>query len=113
MKRNPLTSEEIFYGLDHLPKPVGHYSRGGTFFEGVRYAERMHSVTEWEDEYQKQKPEPEPEPKQEEPVTLMAIRKWGDDKEFYYKPLLEAVKDLPLGTYELYLAPIKLEVKND
>ena len=95
MARGPLTTKEIMYGLDNLPLPVGHYSRGGTFAEGVAYAERMHGVTVCEE------PEPEPEPMHEEPVALMAVRSWGDAKEYYFKPLLT---DLPVGEYELYLA---------
>ena len=95
MARGPLTNKEIFHGLDNLPLPVGHYSRGGTFAEGVAYAERMHGITKCEE------PEPEPEPMNEEPAALMAVRSWGDDKEYYFKPLME---DLPIGEYELYLA---------
>jgi len=95
MARGPLTNKEIFLGLENMPLPIGHYSRGGTFAEGVAYAERMHGVTKCEE------PEPEPEPMNEEPAALMAVRSWGDDKEYYFKPLME---DLPIGEYELYLA---------
>lgn len=97
MTRGPLTSKEIMHGLDNMPLPVGHYSRGGTFAEGVAYAERMHGITECEEP----KPELKSEPKHEEPAALMAVRSWGDDKEYWFKPLM---KDLPIGEYELYLA---------
>jgi hypothetical protein len=81
-----------------MPLPIGHYSRGGTFAEGVAYAERMHGITKCEEP----DPEPEPEPTNEEPAALMAVRTWGDDKEFWFKPLM---KDLPVGEYELYTRP--------
>ena len=96
MTRGPLTTKEIMHGLDNLPLPVGHYSRGGTFAKGVAYAERMHGIVPCEE------PEPEPEPEKGEPAALMAVRSWGDGKEYYFKPLME---DLPVGEYELYLEP--------
>ncbi len=97
MTRGPLTNKEIAHGLENMPLPVGHYSRGGTFAEGVAYAERMHGITECEEP----EPEPQPEPTNGEPVALMAVRSWGNDKEFYFKPLMG---DLPIGEYELYFA---------
>jgi len=102
MTRGPLTAKEIMHGLDNLPLPVGHYSRGGTFAEGVAYAERMHGITKCEE------PEPEPKPMNEEPAALMAVRSWGDGKEYYFKPLME---DLPVGEYELYL--VEREKRDD
>lgn len=96
MTRGPLTSKEIMHGLDNMPLPVGHYSRGGTFAEGVAYAERMHGIVPCE------APEPEPEPTKVEPAAIMAVRSWGDAKEYYFKPLMG---DLPIGEYELYLKP--------
>ena len=94
--RGPLTSKEILQGMDNLPLPICHYSRGGTFGEGVAYAERMHGIVPCEE------PEPEPEPEKGEPAAIMAVRSWGDAKECWFKPLME---DLPIGEYELYLEP--------
>ena len=97
-KRGPLTPKEIMHGLDNMPLPVCHYSRGGTFAEGVAYAERMHGITKCEEP----DPEPELEPTNEKPAALMAVRSWGDDKEYWFKPRM---KDLPVGEYELYTRP--------